>query len=129
VKPRPRAAISAATFSAMTSATLAQLANSLPSCAAVPDLLAGAENNRWSRAPQRTTEPEEPAPLRLWRTTAPAVVRSAPTDAAPELARLPTGAGLWLIEVGEVWSRVHGRAGVLVYTGYIRTDSITQTDW
>jgi hypothetical protein len=129
VKPRQKTAISAATFSANTSAILAQVVTSLPSCAAIPGLLAGAENNWWTRAPQCATETEETAPLRLWRTTAPAVVRSAPTDTAPELARLPTGAGLWLIEVGEVWSQVHGRAGVLVYTGYIRTDSITQADW
>jgi hypothetical protein len=129
VKPRQRTVISAATFSAMTSAALAQIVNSLPSCAADPGPPAGADNNWWTRALQRATKLEETAPLRLWRTTAPAVVRSAPTDTAPELARLPTGAGLWPIQVGEVWSQVQGRAGAVVYTGYIRTDAITQTDW
>jgi hypothetical protein len=79
-------------------------------------------------APIRDSQSEEIGPHGLWRTTAPIIVRSAPTDYAPEVARLPVNSALWPIDVGEAWSRVYGRAGVVTYTGYVRTSFIRRTN-
>jgi hypothetical protein len=79
-------------------------------------------------APIRDSQSEEIGPRELWRTTAPIIVRSAPTDNASEVARLPVNSALWSINVGEAWSRVYGRAGAVTYTGYVRTSFITRTN-
>jgi hypothetical protein len=63
----------------------------------------------------------------LWRTTAPASLRTAPSDSAPELLLLPAGAALWPITLDGAWSRVRGRAGAVDYDGFVRTTVITRT--
>jgi hypothetical protein len=86
------------------------------------------ERERGTGSLRPPNAPNETAPFGLWRITTPTVVRSAATDASPEVVRLPVGAALWPIEVGQTWSRVRGRAGTVVYTGYVRTSSMTRTD-
>jgi hypothetical protein len=86
------------------------------------------ERDRGTRSPRPPNAPDETAQFGLWRITTPTVVRSAATDASPEVVRLPVGAALWPIEVGQTWSRVRGRAGTVVYIGYVHTSSMTRTD-
>ena len=127
MKPRQRTLISAATLTAVTSGALAQAGkDSPPSGVGFPGMLPNSEHSWCPRSPNYATQSVKTPPLGLWRTTTPAIVRSAPTTTAPELAHLPVNAALWLIEVGETWSRVRGRAGAITYMGYIRTESITQ---
>ncbi|MFZ4406578.1 MAG: hypothetical protein ACOYOH_04515 [Paracraurococcus sp.] len=79
-----------------------------------------------ARAPPPAAAGE--APHGLWRTTAPASLRTAPSDTAPELLLLPTGAALWPISFDGAWSRVRGRAGAVDYDGFVHTTAITRTD-
>lgn len=63
-----------------------------------------------------------------WRTTEPVIVRREAGAAAPEVARLPIGAVLFLLDIHSTWARVRGRAGGHAYEGYVPAKAVTPSN-